>query len=465
MRRCNIALARRLSLLGALALVMATLATVALGASAQQAHAAGAASAASGTGAITGVVENGTHANAPIVGQQITLQLTVGANTTTLGTTTTDAQGRFSFTGLDVASSSALGGSYAVYTTYQGGDFASGAINLATNPTQSVTLMVYDATQDSANLSVSVATILVRAPDVKHGLVGVGEFITMRNSGATAFVGSLPAATTGGAMPPLLRFSLPANAQNVTTGVGFFNTTAIQVGSGFGAAVTVPPGQTEFAFAYDMPYTGTTVSIPYKAEYTTGQVVALVPPNMLVRSAAGVAAQGIVTAFGARYQVYTANNVAHDGQVAVNLYDLPQPGEPQALNASHLLWLALALLLALAALLALYLWRGALAAAVGLIPAARPATQPAPATASASDAERERLLRDLLALERRRASGGVSEEQFNRDDAALRERLRALLAGGALPAIPAHPAHTATEASAAEAAVVDAAQVASGGQR
>ena len=476
MRRRSIALARRLSLLGALTILLALLASFTLSFGVPHALAAGS-DAASGTGAITGSVENGTHANVAVAGQPITLQLSIGANATTVGTTRTDAQGHFSFTGLDVASSSALGGSYAVYTTYQGGTFASGAINLATNPTQSVTLLVYDATQDSANLSVSVATILVRAPDVKHGLVGVGEFITMRNSGTTAFVGSLPSTTTGGAMPPLLRFSLPANAQNVTTGVGFFNTTAIQVGSGFGAAVTVPPGQTEFAFAYDMPYTGTTLTIPYKAEYATAQVVALVPPNMLVRSASGVAAQGIVTAFGARYQVYTANTVAHDAQVAVNLYDLPQPGEPQDLNASHLLWLALALLLALAALLALYLWRGALATTLGLIPAAQ---APVTAAASAPDAEasrsraaeRERLLRALLALERRHAGGSVSDEQFKREEAALRERLRALLAEETPMSNPASAEAPAAEAARTPAApmtvaeadaTAGAARVASGG--
>ena len=39
--------------------------------------------------------------------------------------------------------------------------------------------------------------------------------------------------------------------------------------------------QTEFAFAYDLPYTGTTLSVPYKADYPTGQVMTLVPPNML----------------------------------------------------------------------------------------------------------------------------------------------------------------------------------------
>ena len=449
MRAHLFSLTRRLVALSALALLLAALA---LGLGAPHALAAG------GSGSISGVARNGTQGNAPVLGQHVTLQQTIGSNAKDIATTTTDAQGHFSFTGLDT-SASALGGSYAVYTTFQGGTYVAGPISLATSPTQTTTLTVYDATQDSSHLSVSVATILVREPDVKHGLIGIGEFITVHNSGTTAFVGSLPANTTGGAMPSLLRFSLPASAQNVTTGVGFFDTTAIQIGTGFAAAATVPPGQTEFAFAYDMPYTGTTLSVPYKAEYPTDQVVTLVPPNMLVRNASGVTAQGIVTAFGSRYQVYTANNVAHDAQTAVNLYDLPQPGEPQDLNTAHLLWLGGGLLVLLALLLALYLWRGALAVAFGLVPAmtggaTTAATTPDAEEAASRAAERDRLLRELLALERRQASGALTVEQFKREDAAQRERLRALLAEEPelVVATEARPTETAADAPAAQSA-------------
>ena len=447
-------LARRLALIGALTL-LALLTLGLAGPGAPHALAAGAA----GVGSISGVAVNGTHANAPLAGQQVTLQITIGSDAKDLATVTTDAQGHFAFGAIDL-SGAALGGVYAVYTTFQGGTYATPAINLNTNPTQTTTLTVYDATQDSANLSVSLATILVRQPDVTHGLVGIGEFITIHNSGTTAFVGSLPTNTASGAMPSLVRFSLPANAQNVTTGVGFFNTTTIRIDTGFAAAATVPPGQSEFAFAFDLPYTGSTLGIPYKAEYPTTQVVTLVPTNLRGMAGGSIVSQGDVTAYGAKYHVYAANNVANGGQVSFALTGLLIPGEPQDLNTSHLLWLGGALALLLALLLALYLWRGALATTLGLIPA----TAPAPSDiqrqplASVSDAERDRLLRDLLALERRKASGAIAVEQFKREDAALRERLRALLADET-PA--ANPPAISQPAAAGDAEV----GVPSGGQR
>ncbi len=422
MRGWTFAAARRLSLLAALALTLGW-ALVAL--AAPQAHAAG------NGGTVAGVLTNGTS-NAPVVGQKVTLQLSLSGAVKDLATTTTTATGAFTFSGVDAGPAS-LGGTWAVYTTYQGGLYSSAPLTVKAGQTVDGSFAVYDATQDSSNLRVSVATILVRAPDATHGLLGVGEFFTIENTGKTAFVGQAPTgagATT--AMPSLLRFSVPASAINLSTGVGFFNTQIIQISTGFAVTATVPPGQTQFAFAFQMPYTGTTLSIPFKAEYPAAQVVALVPPNMLVRDTSGLTAQGIVTAFGARYQVFSANGVAHDSQLAVNLYDLPQAGERQDLNTTALLWLAAALAALLALLAGAYVWRGALGAALGLIPATGSAPQGtalAVTGADTSEEERKRLLEALLDLERRRARGDVSGDQFKREDAALRQRLRDALAG------------------------------------
>ncbi len=398
--------ARRLPLLAALTLTLGW-ALVALATPLAQA--------AAGSGTVAGVLTNGTH-SAPVAGQTVTLQLSLSGSAKDLATTTTSATGAFSFGEVD-AGPAALGGTWAVYTTFQGGVYTSAPLTVKAGQTEDGSFAVYDATQDSSNLSVSMATILVRNPDATHGLVGVAEFFTIQNTGKTAFVGQAPSgagATT--AMPSLLRFAIPVSAINLSTGVGFFNTQIIQISTGFAATATVPPGQSEFAFAFQMPYTGTTLAIPFKAEYPAAQVVALVPPDMLVRDTSGLRAQGIVTAFSARYQVFSAANVTHDSQLTVNLYDLPQAGERQYLNTTALLWLALALALVLVALVALYVWRGAL----GATPLAVTTTD---------EGERKRLLEALLDLERRRKRGDLSDERFKSEDTALRQRLRALLAG------------------------------------
>ena len=430
MRGWTITAARRVSLLAALALTLGW-ALVAL--AAPQAHAAG-----SG-GTVAGVLTNGTR-NAPVVSQRVTLQLSLSGSVKDLATTTTTATGTFTFSGVDAGPAS-LGGAWAVYTTYQGGLYSSAPLTVKSGQTVDGSFALYDATQDSSNLRVSIATMLVSAPDATHGLVGVGEFFTIENTGKTAFVGQAPSGAGATTMPSLLRFAVPASAINLSTGVGFFNTQIIQISTGFAATATVPPGQTQFAFAFQMPYTGTALSLPFKAEYPAAQVVALVPPNILVRDASGLTAQGLVTAFGARYQVFSADNVAPDSPLAVNLYDLPQAGERQDLNSTALLWLAVALAALLALLVGMYVWRGALGTALGLMPAtdsAQPGTALAGTGADTGEQERKRLLESLLDLERRRARGDLSGEQFKREDAALRQRLRDALVGSEM-AVAAQP--------------------------
>ncbi|MEO7003373.1 MAG: hypothetical protein ABI068_16275 [Ktedonobacterales bacterium] len=388
-------------------------------------------------GIIAGTVVNGTQGNTPVAHQKVTLQFNVGTKPTDVETATTDAQGRFAFTNVPPTGDNQ---NYAVYTAYQGGLYSSQPISLAAGAAAQAAVTVYDATQSSANLSVSIATILFSEPTQEQGLMHVGEFLTINNSGKTAFVGALPAGSSGGGGMPqgLLRFSLPANAANLTTGVGFFNSTIIQVNTGFASTASAPPGQTQFAFTFDVPYTGQTFSFPYTAEYPTTQVVALVPPNMLVQSSPGLGAQGIVDAFGSRYQVFTHNNAAAQTQMAINLWDLPTPGQKQYLNMTQLQLVVAILALVVLLLLGAYLWRGDLAVALGFVPARAVAmTRQREAFAAKAarrqditqrEADRKRLLQRLLALEKAHTSGALTDSEYSLKESQTRTDLKALLA-------------------------------------
>ncbi len=405
------------------------------------------------TGVISGQVVNGTLNNAPVAGQSVILQLSVGATTHDLQTVKTDSQGRFTFSDVDPTTSANI--NYAVYTHFQGGVYSTDPIQLKAGQTQQAQLAVYTATQNPANLSVSVATILFRDIDQQHalhGLASVGEFVTIQNSGKTAFVGSF-AQPAGGGMPGALRFALPPNASNLVTGVGFFNTQVIQLNGGFAATATVPPGQTQFAFSFDMPYTGASFTLPYTAQYPTTQVVALVPPDMSVQPTSGVQEQGPVEAFSSRFNVYTANKLATQQQVNFSLYNLPRAGEQSDFDFTQLVWLAVALAMIIAILLVFYLRRGDLAVALGLVPTraikAERAAQAAARRMSVGerDAERKRLLRRLLTLEKAHDSGALSDGVYRQQRAETRAALKAILAHD--PAIMAAkaPAKAVTQAA------------------
>lgn len=380
---------------------------------------------------VSGVVVNASHQNATVANQKVVLQRSVGNTAHDIASTVTGPDGRFSFTNIVGGSSD----TFAVYTEFQGGMFPGPAVNLGTSDATSLQLKVYDTTNDDANLRVTVATMLVRQPRPVNGLIGVGEIISIENTGTTAFVGT----PTGDANKPmrLLRFATPPNASGLSLGLGFSGAQIVTTDKGFGATATVPPGTTDFAFAIDIPYTGTAADFSYKAIYPTARVVTLVPPDMFVNGN-DFAAQGLIDSLGTRYQLFTADNAMAGQQVSLQLTGLPEAGEKTTLDARAVMILAAILGLLALLILALYLRRGNLAVALSLIPAPTSTSTPSPTMRGAApnpdSEERERLLRDVLALERAHTAGKLTEADFRQRDRTLRLQLRELLANERTPA-------------------------------
>jgi len=365
---------------------------------------------------VTGTVVNGSHANQPVAGATVTLSEVVAGQTQDLATGTTDAHGRFSLPG----QATDIGVGYLITAQFGGGTFASQVIPPDQLGAQPVTLTVVDTTTSDSAISVALTTLLVGEPNTRAGLVSVAESVTVANAGATAYVAS--ATPANGKPMNLLRFSLPQGATNLVLGSGFTIAQATQVSTGLGVATTVLPGTTEFDFAYDLPYTGATLAIPYKAEYATRQVAALIPTDLHV-DAGDFAAQPPITAAGKHYQLLVRNDVAAGTPLTFRLRDLPLPGEAPFLNPVALFGVGAVLAALLALLLALYLRRGTLA---GVIPAAfRP---PVLRPEEVRERARQALLREHVGLDEARAAGKLDDATYRARRADVRARLRALLA-------------------------------------
>lgn len=392
-------------------------------------------------GSIAGTVVNGTHANAPVASQAVVLQAVLHGSPHDVATTTSDAGGHFSFSGLDTTDAT----TYAVYAQFQGGLFPSAAVSFANGAAQQVTLTVYDVTTSDAALHVGVANVLVSPltpTDQRRGWIPVGEFLTFVNSGKTAYVGSVTPAN--GKPMNLLRFALPPDATNLTLGAGFAGAQTVQVGTGFGANATVLPGTTQFAFAFDAPYTATRYTFPYKAEYPTDRVAVLVASSIQV-TPRDFTAEPDLTAVNTTYHALRRDHLAASQSVTYGLRGLPLPGEDPVLDPQTLAIIGAGLALVLGLLLALYLRRGALAVALRLIPAsALVATGAARSTGANHDAERKRLLQTLLTLEQRHNAGTLDDASYRRQRDANRAELRAVLAASLPSARPQRGTQAAT---------------------
>lgn len=275
-------------------------------------------SAASGKGHIYGRLLDGTKKNAPIGGQSVTLQMAQGNSGKDLENVKTDAQGNFDFANL--ATDKAI--IYAVFTKYQGAQYFTNPVHLDTQASQKLDLTVYEATSSTANFAIVQITALLHQPDSAHGLIPISEIVTFNNVDKRTYVGSLVAKN---GPPNALRFALPPGARDLSLNSGFDGYQAISVDKGFATTAALPPGNSQFAFSYNVPYTGTSYSFTYKAVYPTLDFSLLAPPSLHVNSKI-MQTGGIITASDQNsYRVMHATKLLANSETQATLEGLAAP--------------------------------------------------------------------------------------------------------------------------------------------
>jgi 5-hydroxyisourate hydrolase-like protein (transthyretin family) len=306
--------------------------------------------AAASTGRIYGQLLNGSNKNTPIAGQSVTLQMAQGNNARNVASVKTDANGAYAFPQLATDKSM----SYALSVSYMGAQYSSAIVTLAGKSVQQLNLTVYDATSSTANIAVVRATILLQKPDAQKGSVSVSELYIFRNLGPHAYVGSLD---TSHGRPNALLFSLPHTARNVTLNTGFDGYSAVEVDSGIATTAAVPPGDSQFAFTFDMPYFASSAyDFDYKAIYPTVQLALLLPPS-IHGSSSVLASHGPVKSGQNTFNLFQASALAANSEVHLELNGLPTnappaTGAPVAPNFdAGKAWLIILLLLAMTIIL------------------------------------------------------------------------------------------------------------------
>ena len=266
-------------------------------------------------GRIYGQLLDGSNKNAYLAGQRVTLQMAQGNTASDLSSATTDGHGAYSFAGLSTDKTI----SYAMYIRYRGAQYTSTIVSLDTKPVQQVNLTVYEATTSMANIAIVRATILLHTADKQKGIVPVSELFIFRNLDSRTYVGSLDASN---GKPNALRFSLPHTVRNVSLGKGFDGYTAIQVDSGFASNAAIPPGDSQFAFSFDMPYTASSYDFNYTVVYPTVLLTFLVSSGIQASSDT-LTSQGPITSEQQTYNLLQAKTLLANKEVHVQLDGLP----------------------------------------------------------------------------------------------------------------------------------------------
>ena len=389
------------------------------------------------TGRISGQLQDGTKRNAPVVGQSVTLQMAQGQNASDLKSVTTDARGMFSFSGLNTDKTI----SYAIYTLYQKAQYFTGLISLSDKPEQQVNLLVYDATSSVSNIAIVQANVLIDKADAQHGLLNITENFVFENLGLTTYVGSLQA---NGQKPNALRFSLPTGARQLSLKLGFDGYNVVQVDPGFASDAAIPPGQSQFAFSFHVPYSGSHYDFADTIVYPTVDLSVLTPLDYHASSGTLIS-QGSVNVSQQAYQQLEAKQLLAGVQVHVELDGLPapinQPGSSQTDQSPP--WFIAIVLLMLAIVAATWfvyirMQRKSFSrrrkAAKGLSKNKAAATFQRPAQAKAersTQEEQEALLQAMLELDKAYETGTIKKAEYQERRANLKARLRVLMSAEA----------------------------------
>jgi hypothetical protein len=380
---------------------------------------------AQGTGVIEGQVVNGT-AGGPAIGAGVvvTLHAVQGDVEVVTLETTTDAEGRFRFEGLNADPSleywpeaTYLDVPYTGEAPYQ---FTADQTSLA------ATVTVYETTTDDGNILLDSVHLIVES---FGPVLRVNEIHVFGNAGDRTYVGTLEGDQHLTVFIPMPEEAVGLAFQNDISGTRY-----VEVEGGLRDTVAVPPGQqgSLVLFSYHLMVTSGSASLERSFAYPVGILNVLAAQPGLSLNSEQLQDWGPQSLQGQQYELYAAQALAASAplEMAFTVTDestsseeMPAStsGSQQVSGASGVgsqkVLVRLGVGLALLALAAALVYAGM---------ARQPAAVAATASPLASNPQARRLLADLAALEDAYEAGQVDDAAYQQRRAELYEALRSL---------------------------------------
>ncbi len=301
-----------------------------------------------------------------------------------------------------------------------------------TSEIEAAPLVVYESGQDVSVVRVVTNVLIIAPGEERSGMLSVIEVVRLANDSDRTFLAT-GVGDSGAPMDRVLRFQLPANAQDLTMLSGLNSQNVVQIDRGFGVFMPLFPGEREVAFGYQLPYSGNTLAIAKRTVYPTEQFAILAQEEYGLRFSAPQLEVEPTTIGERRYVVGTTADLASRADVTVRIEGLPAPALRVRLeriltsvrDARTTLYAALAVVFVLPVLYAAYRLHGSRRRRAAA-PLAESAAPPARQAMSDSTAAREALLTEIAQLDDDYAAGSVVADEYRRLRDNLKERLMAL---------------------------------------
>ena len=269
-------------------------------------------------GVIEGIVINGTEGDAPVADVSVTLLTWQEDEQLEPQTATTNVDGLFQFTDLEI-----VGHLYRLMVEYEEITYGFEPKTFPPDGTLiSIPLTVYEATTADGTLVVDRAHLIItRDVDV----LLVQEVLVFVNESARTYLGPAEDETRG-----TIRFVLPQSAANVEW-LGGFPAGSIAISSeGFDFVLPVLPGSAEFTFSYTLPLTEASYSLEKVFTYATRHVDIFARSGAVKLTAPQLTEVGPVAMMDGSYSHFSGDDLSAGTTLGVTLEHVESPHEHPA---------------------------------------------------------------------------------------------------------------------------------------
>ena len=270
---------------------------------------------------VNGKIKNGTSNGEVPAGLSVALHsehLEKGAG---MFHTFTEADGSFEFPSIEVEEDTL----YGVSVIHQGATYTQ---NVNPSDGAPVEIEVFDAVDSDDVVAGFNASVLFTNVDPMTRRVSIMEMITLINESRLTYV---PA---GGPMD-LLRFGLPAGADQLIVDTNLPGADWIQVDRGFALIASVPPGKHEVMYVYSVPYENSFLEYEKTWQYGTSSLRVVSEEDLVdFQTDLGVDYQSVEIG-GIDYRVQEAPDIQRGLKTMFRLTDLPAPTFRQSLSQGY----------------------------------------------------------------------------------------------------------------------------------
>lgn len=358
-----------------------------------------------GRGAISGTLVNGTTGER-VPGVEVILKPYEGEEEKENLKTSTDAEGRFFFRGLEKDG----GKTYILHTIYKAVEYYSSTIQFKEETAEvPYELTVYEPTDSDEKVAVAMHHVLL---EPREGRLWVRELMIVENTGNRVYVGSQQVAPD---KKETLRISLPSQAEELQILKGLMSCCIVEVQDGFADTMDIKPGRKEIQFSYQVAYRTSNLILPKKITLATSSLDFFIPNRGVRATGENLQYAGLLGRPEQQFLHFTGKKLAKGVQVALNLESLPK-GRISLKKVAPVTGVVL-LLFGLAYPVIRHARRSG---------ESRGKPEPGTGQDAGSGGEREDLLRAIAELDDRLDAGEISPEEHERKRRFLKERVMEL---------------------------------------